>query len=120
MNKLDNNGMTLVELVVSFMIVSVAMFYFFQTFKTVNDIYRKTVNETTKYVEKDYAIRIIDRYLSNPSEDALGDINDDIGNIIAPDDKSVDINISQLDEKFNKITVKKDDKEWFEFYKYID
>ena len=134
MKKLNNRGMTLVELIVSFLIVTVAMFYFFQTFVTVNDIYKKSVTETKNYVDKDYAIRIIDRYLSNHSEDDLDnindDINDDIGDIIAPNGESITVEIDDIDEYFKKITVTKKifdnlsdtytEEEWFKFYKYID
>ena len=130
MKKLNNRGMTLVELIVSFLIVTVAMFYFFQTFVTVNDIYKKSVTETKNYVDKDYAIRIIDRYLSNDSEDDLEDINDDIGDIIAPNGESITVEIDDIDENFKKITVTKKifdnlsktytEEEWFKFYKYID
>ena len=58
MKKLNNKGMTLVELIVSFMIVSVAMLYFFQTLRTVQKIYKKSFDKTTEYIDWDYALRI--------------------------------------------------------------
>lgn len=89
MKKLNNKGMTLVELIVSFLIVSVAMLYFFQTLRTVQDIYKKANDETQKFIDVDYAYRIVDakyKDLTNDGEN-LDDLNkdnifDDIENII--------------------------------------
>ena len=53
-NKLNNKGVTLVELIVSFAIVGVAIIYFFQTLSTVKKIYSDARNETDFYVKKDY------------------------------------------------------------------
>ena len=60
MKKINNNGMTLVELIVSFMLVSVAMLYFFQTLRTVQKIYTKSVEQTKQFVNFNYAFRIIE------------------------------------------------------------
>ncbi len=58
MKKLNRKGVTLVELIVSFAIVGVAIIYFFQTLTTVNKLYYKAREETNKFVDKDYALRI--------------------------------------------------------------
>lgn len=65
MKKLNNKGVTLVELIVSFAIVGVAIIYFFQTLYTVKVIYSDARKETQKFVDKDYALRILDAYLDN-------------------------------------------------------
>lgn len=57
MKKLNNKGVTLVELIVSFAIVAVAIIYFFQTLYTVKTLYTQTNNETNEYVVKDYGLR---------------------------------------------------------------
>ncbi len=77
MKKLNNKGMTLVELIVSFLIVSVAMLYFFQTLRTVQDIYKKANDETNEFVAKDYALRLLDKYI-----DEKGTVDGFCGSII--------------------------------------
>ncbi len=62
MKKLNNKGVTLIELIVSFMLVSVAIIYFFQTLYTVKDVYSTARRETNEFVIKDYALRIVDAY----------------------------------------------------------
>ena len=54
MNKLNNKGMSLVELIVSFAIVTVAVVYFSQCLVTVTKIYRNAEEETNKLVEETY------------------------------------------------------------------
>lgn len=65
MKKLNNKGVTLVELIVSFAIVAVAIIYFFQTLYTVKDLYSQGMNETNEYVMKDYGLRMADAILEN-------------------------------------------------------
>lgn len=65
MKKMNNKGMTLVELIASFMIVSVAMLYFFQTLRTVQKVYEKSVEQTNEYIDMDYAIRIVANFVEN-------------------------------------------------------
>lgn len=62
MKKLNNNGVTLVELIVSFAIVGVAIIYFFQTLYTVRTIYKTAREETDSYINRNYDMRIIDAY----------------------------------------------------------
>ena len=61
--KIGNKGITLVELIVSFAIVGVAMLYFFQTLTTVSNLYETSKKETSEFIEKDYYLRILDAYL---------------------------------------------------------
>ena len=74
MKKLNRKGVTLVELIVSFAIVGVAIIYFFQTLTTVNKLYYKAREETNKFVDKDYALRIANAWAdAKTSEDILGE-----------------------------------------------
>lgn len=68
MNKLNNKGVTLVELIVSFAIVGVAIIYFFQTLYTVKKIYSDVREETNFYVKKDYDFRLIKAYLDSKAD----------------------------------------------------
>lgn len=65
MKKLNRKGVTLVELIVSFAIVGVAIIYFFQTLTTVNKLYYTARKETNEFIEKSYVLRIADEYISN-------------------------------------------------------
>ena len=72
MKKLNNKGVTLVELIVSFAIVAVAIIYFFQTLYTVKTLYSQTSEETDKYVMKDYALRLAKQNFENcPSDPSI-------------------------------------------------
>ena len=59
MNKLNKKGMTLVELIISFMLVSVAMLYFTQALLVVQKIYNASITTTNNYVDESYAFRLI-------------------------------------------------------------
>ena len=77
--KLNKNGITLIELIVSFAIVAVAIIYFFQTLYTVKTLYSKASGETNEYVMKDYGLRMADAILENGynlSAKAIFDYND--------------------------------------------
>ncbi len=74
MKKLNNKGVTLIELIVSFMLVSVAIIYFFQTLYTVKDVYSTARRETNEFVIKDYALRIVDAYYENKSLPIINNI----------------------------------------------
>lgn len=65
MKKLNNKGVTLVELIISFALVSVAIIYFYQTLFTVKKLYTKSQQETQAFVDKTYALRILDAYIEN-------------------------------------------------------
>lgn len=58
MKKINNKGVTLVELIVSFALVGVAIIYFFQTLYTVKKVYADARLETNDYIRKDYTLRI--------------------------------------------------------------
>ena len=77
MNKNKQRGMTLVELIVSFMLVSVAILYFFQTLKTVQKIYSDSFDTTNYYVNKSYAFRVIKEYYIK-NEGDMSDFDSDI------------------------------------------
>ena len=61
--KIGKKGITLVELIVSFAIVGVAMLYFFQTLTTVSNLYETSKKETSEFIEEDYYLRILDAYV---------------------------------------------------------
>ena len=63
MNRINNKGVTLIELIVSFAIVGVAIIYFFQTLYTVKKVYTTARDETNEFVAKDYALRLLDKYI---------------------------------------------------------
>ena len=65
MKKLNNKGITLIELIVSFAIVSVAILYFYQTIHTVTKLYSVSRKETNKYVEVNYVYRFLDQKVIN-------------------------------------------------------
>lgn len=62
MKKLNNKGMSLVELIVSFAIVTVAVVYFSQSLVTVTKIYRNAEQETNELVKETYHLRLLDSY----------------------------------------------------------
>lgn len=64
MKKLNNKGVTLVELIVSFAIVGVAIIYFFQTLYTVKKIYTSARNETNDYVNVTYDLKILNQHFN--------------------------------------------------------
>lgn len=71
MNKLNNKGVTLIELIVSFAIVSVAIVYFYQTFISVSKLYKKAEKNTDDYVKLSYIYKLIDTKLDNSIRDYL-------------------------------------------------
>lgn len=62
MKKLNNKGITLVELIVSFALVSVSVIYFYQTVYTVRSLYSESQKDTQHYVKANYALRLADEY----------------------------------------------------------
>lgn len=63
--KLNNKGITLIELIVSFTLVAIAIIYFYQTLYTVKNLYSESQNETKEFVDVNYAYRIIDELNKN-------------------------------------------------------
>lgn len=76
MKKINNKGLTLIELVVSFAIVGVAMIYFFETLYTVRRLYTVSQTETQDFVDEDYVLRLTDAYFKYkcPSGNCSGNI----------------------------------------------
>ena len=70
--KLNNKGLTLAELIVSFMLVGVAIVYFFQTLTTVNKLYATAREETNDFIERDYALRIADAWADTKTTLTIG------------------------------------------------
>ena len=73
--KLNNKGLTLAELIVSFMLVSVAIVYFFQTLITVNKLYQTAREETNEFIEKDYYLRLVEAYFDGENVNKNNDLN---------------------------------------------
>lgn len=65
MKRLNKKGITLVELIVSFALVAVAVTYFYQTLTTVHKLYKISREETNDFVDKTYALRIADACLND-------------------------------------------------------
>lgn len=78
MKRLNKKGITIVELIVSFVLVTVAVTYFYQTIDTVHDLYVTATKETQEYVDKTYAMRIIDTYIK---EKGVDELNTEISNL---------------------------------------
>lgn len=102
MNKLNNKGVTLVELIVSFAIVGVAIIYFFQTLYTVKTIYTTASNETNEFVIKDYGLRLANTYIDSKAYNGS--------------DLTIYYNESKISEKEDTCN----NKTKTELYKYID
>ncbi len=79
--KLNNRGVTLIELIVSFMLVAVAIIYFYQTLYTVKKLYTESQKETNEFVKFNYAFRIADAYIRQKGFD-----KDEIKNLIKEDE----------------------------------
>lgn len=67
MKKINNKGVTLIELIVSFALVGVAIIYFFQTLYTVKKVYATARTETNEFIDRDYAYRVFDAYFDTNS-----------------------------------------------------
>lgn len=65
MRKINNKGVTLVELIISFALVGVAIIYFFQTLYTVKNVYSIARDDTNNYIRKDYTLRIAKANIEN-------------------------------------------------------
>ncbi len=87
--KLNNKGVTLIELIVSFMLVAVAIIYFYQTLYTVKKLYTESQKETNEFVKFNYAFRIADTYIRQKGFD-----KDEIKNLIK-EDKDDEVSIEQ-------------------------
>lgn len=126
--KMNNKGVTLIELIVSFAIVGVAIIYFFQTLYTVKTIYSNAMDETNKFVDKDYAIRIIDEYIEQNKESiSTSNLNNlcEKYDLKYGDEVCKEITIKKVDSisidtgNVYEINVKNDGNSKYSFYKFI-
>lgn len=76
MKKLNKKGVTLIELIVSFAIVSIALIYFYQTIVDLHRMYKNSNKATDEFVNKDYALRVLDAWATK-SGNNLEDIKPD-------------------------------------------
>lgn len=117
MKKLNNKGVTLAELIVSFALVSVSVIYFYQTIYTVRKLYKEADNRTSFLVEESYSYRIIDQVVkeSTTCEDVLIKIN----NYSKKDDYfKAKVNDCNVNNKLSFIKFKLNDiDETYYFYK---
>ena len=75
MKKLNKKGVTLIELIVSFAIVSIAMIYFYQTIVDLHRMYKNSNKATDEFVNKDYALRVLDAYIKENDVNYLSTSN---------------------------------------------
>ena len=110
MKKLNKKGVTLIELIVSFAIVSIAMIYFYQTIVDLHRMYKNSNKATDEFVNKDYALRVLDAWATK-SDNNLSDLLStasspvkicDMYNMACDDRKTEYKN----DGEFKKITLK--------------
>lgn len=122
MKKLNKKGVTLIELIVSFAIVSIAMIYFYQTIVDLHRMYKNSNKATDEFVKKDYALRVLDAWATksdNNLSDLLISATDqkkicDMYNM-ACDDSETKI---ENNNNFKKITLINNNKELAVYYKY--
>lgn len=74
MKKLNKKGVTLIELIVSFAIVSVALIYFYQTIVDLHRMYKNSNKATDEFVNKDYALRVLDAYIEKKGVSSLDNV----------------------------------------------
>ncbi len=97
MKKLNEKGLTLVELIVSFALVSVAMLYFYQTVSTVSKLYKRAKIQTNQFTESTYTLRLVKDYCS---------IEENLNNCIEKDSTN-SLNNSFLRKIGSNLTVSK-------------
>ena len=123
MKKLNKKGVTLIELIVSFAIVSIAMIYFYQTIVDLHRMYKNSNKATDEFVNKDYALRVLDAWATK-SDNNLSDLLStapsqvkicDMYNMACDDGKTR----VESNKNFKKITLmNSSDKELAVYYKY--
>lgn len=124
MKKLNKKGVTLIELIVSFAIVSIAMIYFYQTIVDLHRMYKNSNKATDEFVNKDYALRVLDAYIKNgnglndilPSSDSQVRICENY-DMFCDDDKTEILD----NNNFKKIILKDKEKKMItEYYKWSE
>lgn len=105
---LNNKGVTLIELIVSFALVAVAIIYFYQTLYTVKKLYGESQKDTNNFVDVNYAYRIIDELHNKCVEEKCVDLCSSIedyeekdANFLAEVTTSCENNENQLFSKIN-------------------
>lgn len=96
MNKLNNRGITMAELIVSFAIVGVAMIYFTQILVVVRGLYYDAQKKVNDFTNKNYELKIVDEYISSKRKETVLK-NENLTSLCAKYSLSCD-----------KITIKKD------------
>ena len=124
MKKLNKKGVTLIELIVSFAIVSVALIYFYQTIVDLHRMYKNSNKATDEFVNKDYALRVLDAWATK-SGNNLDNIKSTASvqtkicekySMFCADTKT-DVDSTNID--FKKVTLKdEDEKIEVIYYKY--
>lgn len=102
---LNNKGVTLVELIVSFALVATAIIYFYQTLYTVKKLYSQSQKETNEFVDVNYAYRIIDELNNtfgneNISCDIINDYKQKDNNFLVYDCEKIETNTLFKEIKF--------------------
>lgn len=117
MKKINNKGITLVELIVSFALVGVAIIYFFQTLYTVKKIYATSRDETQEFVDKNYALRILDAYIDAKSDDTSFNYLNGVCNDYHLG--CTGISMTKMADNIFQFDLIKNKKKWITLYKYI-
>lgn len=102
MKKLNKKGVTLIELIVSFAIVSVALIYFYQTIVDLHRMYKNSNKATDEFVNKDYALRVLDAYIK---ENDVNDLSNVCSNYLLGYCNTAEVT---KDGVFSKVKLKKD------------
>ena len=58
---MNNKGITLIELIVSFILVGITAIYFMEVIVIIRKVYITTQKDTNKFVSKAYAIKVFDK-----------------------------------------------------------
>ena len=123
MKKLNNKGLTLAELIVSFALVSVAMLYFYQTVSTVSRLYKKSKDETNLFSESTYTLRLLDSYCNKNrtdcnNKDKIKNFLDKINSELVA--SNVDNTFTINSKGYNKITLNYGDRVYTLYAKRAD
>lgn len=78
----NKKGMTIAELIVSIVLVSVACIYFFQTIVSINKLYSTVNEDTNDYLHRLYLLRLADAYKEENNN--MNNFNSDLANYDLP------------------------------------
>lgn len=119
-HKLNNKGITLVELIVSFAIVAVAVIYFYQMLSSVTRMYSNSRKDLNHAAKVNYAFRLIDKAyeIGNLDHVCNGILNGILQNIDEGNTEDSVKNCSiSTDDDYDTVTFLIDDKKYI-LYKY--